>query len=115
MDKSPFSTLYCNVCVLSTAFESSDLSGELCDGKPTCMGNADVWAAFPQDVGDEGRDLVGQWWPEEASTDTVCHELVRRLSLHGSANRGLCPWLVTDRRLRFAGQQTIPMTLTSNF
>ncbi|XP_019716818.1 uncharacterized protein LOC109510728 [Hippocampus comes] len=62
-------------CGSSAAFESSDLSGELCDWKPTWMGNADAWAAFPQDVGDEGRDLVGQWWPEEASTDRVCHEL----------------------------------------
>ncbi|XP_051933989.1 uncharacterized protein si:ch211-14c7.2 [Hippocampus zosterae] len=62
-------------CGSSAAFESSDLCGELYDWKPTWMGNADAWAAFPQDMGDESRDLVGRWWREEASSDRVCHEL----------------------------------------
>ncbi|XP_035856895.1 uncharacterized protein si:ch211-14c7.2 [Sander lucioperca] len=26
----------------------------------------DTWTAFPQDSSDEGRDMVGQWWPTSA-------------------------------------------------
>ncbi|XP_040902297.1 spore wall protein 2 [Toxotes jaculatrix] len=28
--------------------------------------SADTWTAFPQDLSDEGRDVVGQWWPASA-------------------------------------------------
>ncbi|XP_077422914.1 uncharacterized protein LOC144052582 [Vanacampus margaritifer] len=52
-------------CESSVAFGSGDVSGESCDS----------WTAFPQDVWDEGRDVVGQWWPDEERTDMVDHEL----------------------------------------
>ncbi|XP_047191668.1 uncharacterized protein si:ch211-14c7.2 isoform X3 [Scophthalmus maximus] len=29
----------------------------------------DSWTAFPQDASDEGRDLVGQWWPTSAAEE----------------------------------------------
>ncbi|XP_049582368.1 uncharacterized protein si:ch211-14c7.2 [Syngnathus scovelli] len=53
-------------CGSSAEFASSDW-------KPTWKGSTDTWTAFPR--WDQGRDSVGQWWPDEERTDEVDHKV----------------------------------------